>query len=103
MNPYNNNYINHQPDFVYTPVSPLQPIEDDSKKTLNIYISKFKTAFYGSLLFIIFSLPISYKILDMIAKVISGNIEIISEEYEDPQPLGRIIMGAIVGIILFIL
>jgi hypothetical protein len=39
----------------------------------------------------------------MIAKVISSNIEIISEEYEDPQPLGRIIMGAIIGVILFIL
>jgi len=103
MNNYNNNFIKHVPDFVYNPVTQQQPIEDDIKKTYNSYICKFKTAFYSSILFIIFSLPVTYKILDMLAKLLSNNIDIISGDCEEPQPLGRIIMGIFVGIILFII
>jgi len=103
MNNYNNNYIKHVPDFVYNPAIIQQPIEDDNKKTFNNYICKFKTAFYSSILFILFSLPVTYKILDMLAKLLSNNIEIISGDCEEPQPLGRIIMGLFVGIILFII
>jgi hypothetical protein len=105
MNNYNNNYIKHVPDFVYNPatIQQQQPIEDDSKKNFNNYICKFKTAFYSSILFIMFSLPITYKILDMLAKLLSKNIDIINGDCEEPQPLGRIIMGIFVGIILFII
>jgi hypothetical protein len=54
-------------------------------------------------LFVLLSLPIAYKILDMFGKLISNNVELYDAEYDDPLPLGRVIMGVIVGIILFIL
>jgi hypothetical protein len=85
MSSYNNNLIKNTPDFVYTPVDRNQHVEQ-SKGFLDIYICKFKTAVYVALLFALLSLPIAYKILDMIA-----------------LPLGRLIMSIIVGIIVFIL
>jgi len=78
-------------------------IEEKQKNTIDTYISKFKTSFYGFLLFIILSLPVAYKILDMIGKIISQNIEIYDFNTEEPSPLGRVIMGLIVLILLFIL
>jgi len=73
------------------------------KSIIDKYICKFKTAIYGGLFFAILSLPIAYKILDMIAKLISNNIDIFDEDYNEPLPLGRFIMAIIVIIILFIL
>jgi len=67
------------------------------------YVCKFKTAFYGGLFFAILSLPIAYKILEMIAKLISNNIELFDEDYNEPLPLGRFIMAIIISLILFIL
>jgi hypothetical protein len=103
MNTYNNNYIKHTPDFVYTPASQLFNNDEKPKNTMDTYICKFKTAFYGALLFVLLSLPIAYKILDMFGKLISNNVELYDAEYDDPLPLGRVIMSVIVGIILFIL
>jgi hypothetical protein len=102
MSSYNNNLIKNTPDFVYTPVDRNQHVEQ-SKGFLDIYICKFKTAVYVALLFALLSLPIAYKILDMIAKLISNNIELIDYECEEALPLGRLIMSIIVGIIVFIL
>jgi|TARA_B100001559_G_C16285957_1_gene522874 hypothetical protein len=101
MNTYNNN-IKYTPDFVYTPPSALQP-KKETESIIDKYVCKFKTAFYGGLFFAILSLPIAYKILDMIAKMISNNIELFNEDYNEPLPLGRFIMSIIVIIILFIL
>jgi hypothetical protein len=98
--------IKYTPDFAYTPVSSqnLQNvIEEKQKNVIDIYIIKFKTAFYGFLLFIILSLPVAYKILDMIGKIISNNIEIYDFNIDEPSPLGRVFMGFIVFILLFIL
>jgi hypothetical protein len=39
----------------------------------------------------------------MIGKIISQNIEIYDFDTEEPSPLGRVIMGLIVLILLFIL
>lgn len=100
------NDIKYTPDFAYTPISSnnlLNVIEEKQKNVIDTYIIKFKTAFYGFLLFIILSLPVAYKILDMIGKIISQNIEIYDFNTEEPSPLGRVIMGLIVLILLFIL
>ena len=102
MTAYNNNLIKNTPDFVYMPADRNQYAEQP-KGFLDIYICKFKTAVYVALLFALLSLPIAYKILDMIAKLISNNIELIDYECEEALPLGRLIMSIIVGIIVFIL
>jgi mannitol-specific phosphotransferase system IIBC component len=78
-------------------------IEEKQKNTYDIYVNKFKTAFYGFFLFITLSLPVAYKIIDMIAKIISNNIEIYDLHLEEPTPLGRIVMGLIFFILIFIL
>jgi len=97
---YESNYIKNTPDFVYIPP---QPIDLSPKKNIyDIYIAKFKTAFYGSLLFVILSLPAAYKILDIVGKLFSNNVDII-DEYGEAQPLGRAIMALLVGLLLFIL
>lgn len=102
MNSYNNNIIKNTPDFVYMPADRNQYAEQP-KGFLDIYICKFKTAVYVALLFALLSLPIAYKILDMLAKLISNNIELIDYECEEALPLGRLIMSIIVGIVVFIL
>ena len=51
------NDIKYTPDFAYTPISSnnlLNVIEEKQKNVIDTYIIKFKTAFYGFLLFIIF-------------------------------------------------
>jgi hypothetical protein len=102
MTAYNNNLIKNTPDFVYMPADRNQYAEQP-KGFLDIYICKFKTAVYVALLFALLSLPIAYKILDMLAKLISNNIELIDYECEEALPLGRLIMSIIVGIVVFIL
>jgi hypothetical protein len=99
-----NNHIKYTPDFVYTPPSSLNAEKTSTMdETIDKYVCKFKTAFYGALFFAILSLPIAYKILDMIAKLISNNIELFDEDYNEPLPLGRFIMSILICIILFIL
>lgn len=99
-----NNHIKYTPDFVYTPPSSLNAEKTSTMDaTIDKYVCKFKTAFYGALFFAILSLPIAYKILDMIAKLISNNIELFDEDYNEPLPLGRFIMSILICIILFIL
>jgi hypothetical protein len=102
MNSYNNNLIKNTPDFLYMPPERIQPYEQN-KGFFDIYICKFKTAVYAVVLFVILSLPIAYKILDMLAKLISNNIDIIDYECEEALPLGRLIMSIIFGIFIFIL
>uniref|UniRef100_A0A6C0LFB1 Uncharacterized protein n=1 Tax=viral metagenome TaxID=1070528 RepID=A0A6C0LFB1_9ZZZZ len=96
--------IKNTPDFLYIP--PERNISshiENKEGFLDIYICKFKTAVYVSLVFALLSLPIAYKILDMFAKLISANIELIDYECEEALPLGRLIMSIIVGVIVFIL
>ena len=102
MTSYNNNMIKNTPDFLYIPADRNQHNEQP-KGFLDIYICKFKTAVYVALLFALLSLPIAYKILDMVAKLISNNIELIDYECDEALPLGRLIMSIIVGIVVFIL
>jgi len=93
--------IQNTPDFVYVPPQPLEMMPE--KNVYDTYITKFKTAIYGTLLFIVLSLPSAYKILDIIGKLFSNNIEIVDSEYGEPVPLGRAVMGLMVGILLFLL
>lgn len=103
MNSYNNNLIKNTPDFLYIPPEKNQHYEQQSKGFFDIYICKFKTAVYASILFALLSLPIAYKILDLLAKLISNNIDLIDNECEEAQPLGRLIMSIIFGAFIFIL
>jgi hypothetical protein len=108
MNSYNNNIIKNTPDFIYTPPERNQHYEQSgqsgqSKGIFDAYICKFKTAVYVSILFALLSLPIAYKILEILAKLISNNIELIDQDTEDALPLGRLAMSIIVGLIVFIL
>jgi hypothetical protein len=95
--------IKNTPDFLYIPPEKIQTHTENKDGFFDIYICKFKTAVYVSLLFALLSLPIAYKILDMIAKLISANIELVDYECEEALPLGRLVMSIIVGIIVFIL
>jgi hypothetical protein len=97
--------IKNTPDFLYIPPERYQENGKDKDKDgfFDIYICKFKTAVYVSIVFALLSLPIAYKILDMIAKLISANIELVDYECDEALPLGRLIMSVIVGIIAFIL
>ena len=109
MNSYNNNIIkntpDYTPDFIYTPPERNQHYwqSQQSKGIFDAYICKFKTAVYVSILFALLSLPIAYKILEILAKLISNNIELIDPDTEDALPLGRLVMSIIVGLIVFIL
>jgi len=102
MNSYNNNLIKNTPDFLYIPPERIQ-YKEESKSLYDFYICKFKTAIYASILFVFLSLPIAYKILEMVCKLISNNIDLIDNESDEVLPLGRLIMSIIVGIIIFIL
>lgn len=98
------NYIKNTPDFVYVPPQPL--FDGDSKNeksSYGVYISKFKTSIYAFVLFLILSSTSAYKILDIILKLITPNIEIMDDECDEPALLGRVIMGTFMSIILFIL
>ena len=96
--------IKNTPDFLYIPPEKIPSQYAENKDGFfDVYICKFKTAVYVSLLFALLSLPIAYKILDMIAKLISANIELVDYECEEPLPLGRLIMSIIVGVFAFIL
>lgn len=66
------------------------------------YTNKFKTSVYVFILFILLSHQVAYKILDMIIKIFSKNIEI-TNEYGEPMPLGILIMGLIISLVIFIL
>jgi hypothetical protein len=98
------NYIKSTPDFVYVPP---QPLFDDSSKneksSYGIYITKFKTAIYAFVLFMILSSTSAYRILDIILKLVTPNIEIMDDQCDEPALLGRVIMGTLMSIILFIL
>lgn len=65
------------------------------------YMNKFKSAVYASVLFIILSHKVSYKVLDLILKVFINNIEIIDEN-ENPQILGTLIFAVLIALIIFI-
>jgi hypothetical protein len=102
-------YSKNVPNFVYTPVSQFATIDNinqlkkEPDSFIDKYILKFKTAIYASIIFAVLSLPISYKILEMISKLFSNNIDIFDEEYNEPYPLGRFIMSIFVFIIIFVL
>ena len=65
------------------------------------YSNKFKSAIIAFLLFIILSNKLSYKVLNLILTSFNNNIQIIDED-ENPLFLGTIMLGVIVGIIIFI-
>ncbi len=81
---------------------PLKPIE---KKVDDIggfqYVNKFKSAIYAFILFILLSHKVAYKILDLIIKVFTNNVEVIDEN-ENPLLLGTFIMATLMAIIIFI-
>lgn len=96
------NTISNTPDFVYVP--PELPITNQDKRSFySDYIAKFRSAVYAFVLFLLLSSSPAYKILDIVLKLFTNNIEIIDEECMEPSILGRIIMGALLAIGVFIL
>lgn len=75
----------------------------EEKKVYFQYKLKLRTAIIGFLLFLLLSSINAYKILNIIFKSIFNikNTEILDEKNE-PSLLGKIIMGIIIFIILFI-
>lgn len=100
---YNSNEIRYTPDFVYTPATSHMTMDNQKEpdSLIDKYICRFKTAIYGGIFFAILSLPLAYRILEMLAKLISNNIELFDEDYNEPLPLGRFIMAIIMCVILF--
>ena len=98
-----NNSINNTPDFVYVPPSPLPITNDNAKGFYSTYIAKFKSAVYVFILFLLLSSGSAYKILDIVLKLFSNNIEILDEDCMEPSLLGRIIMSGLMALIIFIL
>lgn len=98
---YNSNEIRYTPDFVYTPATSPMDNQKEPDSLIDKYICRFKTAIYGGIFFAILSLPLAYRILEMLAKLISNNIELFDEDYNEPLPLGRFIMAIIMCVILF--
>lgn len=77
--------------------------DTSSKKKENTdfqYKNKIRSAVYVFILFIILSNKVSYKILDLIIKVFTNNVEIIDEN-ENPMFLGVLIMSFLMSLIIF--
>lgn len=97
------NAINTTPDFVYVPPQALPINNENTKNLYSSYIAKFKSAVYAFLLFLLLSSSSAYKILDIVMKLFSNNIEVIDEECMEPVLLGRIIMAGLMALVIFIL
>lgn len=65
------------------------------------YSRKIKLGVIASLLFLILSNKVAYKILDIIVNVFTNNVRVIDDN-ECPQILGTMIMSVIIGIVIFI-
>jgi hypothetical protein len=65
------------------------------------YRNKFRSGIYATVLFILLSQKVSYKILDLVIKVFYNRIDIIDSD-DTPQFIGTIIMALLVGIIIFL-
>ncbi len=65
------------------------------------YKNKLKSAVYAFILFIVLSNKVSYKILDLIVKMFSQNIEVM-DETETPIFLGVFIMAVIISVVIFL-
>lgn len=79
-----------------------QPMPEPPKKQESFqYVSKFKSAIYAAILFILLSHRVAYKVLDLIVKVFTSSIDIIDEN-ENPQILGTLIFACIIAAVIFI-
>lgn len=104
MNSKGSNYIQKTNDFVYVPPQSFQnDLNKNEPKSYNIYVNKFKTAIYCFVLFILLSSQSAYKIMDIVIKIFSKNVEILDDDCAEPAILGRVIMGVFMSIIIFIL
>lgn len=83
-----------------TPQKDLQKPKD-TNKVYNEYSTKFRSAIYAAILFILLSHRVSYKILDIILKMFTSRLEAIDEE-ENPVLMGTIIMAGLIGLIIFL-
>lgn len=65
------------------------------------YSRKIKLAVIASVLFLLLSNKVAYKILDIILNVFTNNVKVIDDN-ECPQIIGIMIMSLIIGIVIFI-
>ena len=79
-----------------------QPLQKKSVEKQEFqYVNKFKSAIYTFVLFIILSHKVAYKVLDLIIKVFTHNIEVIDEN-DNPMILGTLIMAVLFALIIFL-
>jgi uncharacterized membrane protein (DUF106 family) len=83
------------------PLEKINQKEYRQEKQTTQYGSKFRSALYAAVLFILLSQKVSYKILDLIMKVFSNRIDIV-DEMDNPHFIGTLIMAVVVGIIIFL-
>lgn len=67
----------------------------------NEYSTKFRSAIYAAILFILLSHKVSYKILDIILKMFTSRMEAIDED-ENPVLMGTIILAGFIGLVVFL-
>lgn len=74
----------------------------ESKKLEDFqYSRKLKLGIIASVLFLLLSNKVAYKILDIIVNVFTYNIRVIDDN-ECPQIIGTMIMSIIIGVFIFI-
>lgn len=79
----------------------MKELQKESEKKDFFYTLKFRTAIIGLISYLILSSMTAFKILNLIISSLIYEIEIINEKKE-PTFFGRLIMGIIIAIILFI-
>jgi hypothetical protein len=88
-------------DIMNKPVEKELTKPKETRKVYNEYSTKFRSAIYGAILFILLSHRVSYKILDIILKLFTSRLDAVDED-ENPILVGTIIMAGVIGLIIFL-
>jgi hypothetical protein len=92
---------------IYKYIVKMTPIEFEKKKTGQTrddsfqYINKLRSALLASLLFLILSNHVSYKILDLIFSSFSNNQHVLDDE-NNVTFVGNFTMALIIAILVFV-
>lgn len=73
----------------------------NKNKVYNEYSTKFRSAIYAFVLFILLSHKASYKILDIILKILTNRLDAIDND-ENPTLVGTIVMAAFIALVIFL-
>jgi len=89
--------------YINTQEVPIENVGEGKKKKMDDfqYMYKLRSAVCVFILFLLLSNKVAYKVLDIIAKVFSNNINIIDDQ-ENPQFMGTFIMAVIIAFVIFV-